>query len=357
PWAHLVEAAARASATTEASEEIVVTVVICLVVGTTAVLLAVTVEMIVTIAVTATGIAAFVLAKSRAIARSRRFLAKEDPEFANYLVERRQAQGRVLAEAMKSTFDEHMAKVCGHGFPPTAIPTPPSAGSPAASSPGPAPFPPPVPGGPAAGAPADGLSPVGKAWLQSIVGSEKVPATYTRETLTTFLVDCISKDSDTKERVKNLLVAIDAGQTLPKTHKLWAARTVELLYGPMFMLLVCIMILSFAVYESFLPPTVVYLNDDWDDPYTTSTLSSTSASSSVFSLPSSWLASDTFSGFLEVIDAWWTINIKRRSEAKATQLMFDLLGMDTSIHDSRNDEAISSWVRRSAVWTAERLFR
>ena len=71
-----------------------------------------------------------------------------------------------------------------------------------------------------------------KAWLQSLVGTAKIPSEYTRETLATIIMDCISKDNDVKERVKSMLVSVDIDKTLPKTFKLRASRAVEILYGP-----------------------------------------------------------------------------------------------------------------------------
>jgi hypothetical protein len=71
-----------------------------------------------------------------------------------------------------------------------------------------------------------------KVWLQSLVGTTPVPEQYTRESLTTFLTECISKDGDTKERIKSMLTSVDAAKGLPKTHKLRAVRVLEILWKP-----------------------------------------------------------------------------------------------------------------------------
>eukprot|EP00959_Pyramimonas_sp_CCMP1952_P047561 992755-Pyramimonas_sp.AAC.1 len=139
------------------------------------------------------------------VERPRRFVAKRDPECANFLAEARQAkneeqlqaQGKILAAAMKSSLEEHVAEICGQGFTPQSVGTPPGAvpGGP----PTPSPFPPSPPGAVPATVPS-GLWAVAKAWLKSLAGAAVIPEDLSKQSITTFLADCISKDSEAKER-------------------------------------------------------------------------------------------------------------------------------------------------------------
>jgi hypothetical protein len=116
-------------------------------------------------------------------------------------------------------------------------------------------------------------------------------------------------------------------------------------------------------YEYLFQPTA-FLEDDWESaPYEfepSASYSTSSSSSLAFSSPvtaTSDTKNDFFTGIYEVADAWWTLNVRRHTEAKVTQYFLSMLNVPSQIQDPEGTTAVSAWASRMATNAVDRFLR
>ena len=101
-----------------------------------------------------------------------------------------------------------------------------------------------------------------------------------------------------------------------------------------------------------MPSTVLQIGDDWESDPSYSYSASTAASPSLSTdLASAGSSQASLAAFSDVLQAWWTLHVSRRSEAKTAQMVLDSLGFPAKVYSQEEEAAVAASVSRSAAAT------